>query len=70
MTRAQIAMDSAACLRVGGDPGAAEMAAAVYDLLPPAYRTGRVHSRTQLLHRHLEGARAGCSATPSPDGAD
>ena len=32
------------------------MAAAVYDRLPPAYRTGLVHSRAQLLHRHLDGA--------------
>ncbi|MFE3074391.1 transcriptional regulator [Streptomyces sp. NPDC059247] len=57
MTRALIAMDAAACLRVDGDPGeAAEMAAAVYDRLPPAYRTGLVHSRAQLLHRHLNGA--------------
>ncbi|MER7468634.1 hypothetical protein [Streptomyces sp. NPDC097981] len=35
MTRALVAMDTAACLRVDGDPGAAaEMAAAVYDRLP------------------------------------
>ncbi|WP_330262025.1 transcriptional regulator [Streptomyces sp. NBC_00539] len=51
MTRALIAMDTAACLRVDGDPGAAAaMAAAVYNRLPPAYRTGLVHSRAQLLH--------------------
>ncbi|WP_051810254.1 hypothetical protein [Streptomyces sp. NRRL S-378] len=57
MTRALIAMDTAACLRVDGDPGeAATMAAAVYDWLPPAYRTGLVHSRAQLLHRHLDSA--------------
>ncbi|MFG2979166.1 hypothetical protein ACGFYY_40055 [Streptomyces sp. NPDC048331] len=57
MTRALIAMDTAACLRVDGEPGeAAAMAAAVYDRLPPAYRTGLVHSRAQLLHRHLDGA--------------
>ncbi|MET9469508.1 hypothetical protein ABZY44_32900 [Streptomyces sp. NPDC006544] len=50
MTRALIAMDTAACLRVDGDPGeAAAMAAAVYDRLPPAYRSGLVHSRAQLL---------------------
>ncbi|MFE5519885.1 hypothetical protein ACFQ9Q_19495 [Streptomyces virginiae] len=41
MTRALVAMDTAACLRVDGDPGAATaMAAAVYDRLPPAHRTG------------------------------
>ncbi|MEU6215433.1 hypothetical protein ABZ891_36760 [Streptomyces sp. NPDC047023] len=35
MTRALIAMDTAACLRAGGDPSAAAaMAAAVYDRLP------------------------------------
>ncbi|MET8747714.1 transcriptional regulator [Streptomyces sp. NPDC004728] len=57
MTRALIAMDTAACLRVDGDPGAAaEMAAAVYDRLPAAYRGGLVHSRAKLLHRHLTGA--------------
>ncbi|MFJ3520691.1 MULTISPECIES: hypothetical protein [unclassified Streptomyces] len=57
MTRALIAMDTAACLRVDGDPSAAEaMAAAVYDRLPPAYRSGLVHSRAQLLHRNLDGA--------------
>ncbi|WP_234432155.1 hypothetical protein [Streptomyces sp. NRRL S-378] len=56
MTRALIAMDTAACLRVDGDPGAAaEMAAAVYDRLPAAYRSGLVHSRAQLLHRRLDG---------------
>ncbi|MFD9477747.1 hypothetical protein [Streptomyces nojiriensis] len=50
-------MDTAACLRVDGDPGAAaKMAAAVYDRLPAAYRSGLVHSRAQLLHLHLDGA--------------
>ncbi|MFG2416712.1 hypothetical protein [Streptomyces goshikiensis] len=57
MTRALIAMDTAACLRVDGDPGAAAaMAAAVYDRLPPAYRSGLARSRAQLLHQHLDGA--------------
>ncbi|MFC9595933.1 hypothetical protein ACFTUC_39835 [Streptomyces sp. NPDC056944] len=57
MTRALIAMDTAACLRVDGDPReAATMAAAVYDRLPPAYRTGLVYSRAQLLHQYLDGA--------------
>ncbi|GGS29482.1 hypothetical protein Snoj_25880 [Streptomyces nojiriensis] len=57
MTRAPVAMDTAACLRVDGDPGAAAtMAAAIYDRLPPAYRSGLVHSRAQRLHRHLSGA--------------
>ncbi|MFE3629096.1 hypothetical protein [Streptomyces goshikiensis] len=57
MTRALIAMDTAACLRVDGHPSAAaEMAAAIYDRLPPAYRSGLVHSRAQLLHRHLDSA--------------
>ncbi|MFE1877841.1 hypothetical protein ACFW9N_44590 [Streptomyces sp. NPDC059496] len=32
------------------------MAAAVYNRLPPTYRSGLVHSRTQLLHQHLNGA--------------
>ncbi|MEU8892879.1 hypothetical protein [Streptomyces sp. NPDC048442] len=55
-TRALIAMDTAACLRVDGDPGAAaDMAVGVYDRLPAAYRSGLVHSRAQLLHRHLDG---------------
>ncbi|MFD9100306.1 hypothetical protein ACFVZN_04465 [Streptomyces virginiae] len=50
-------MDTVACLRVDGDPtAAAEMAAAVYDRLPPAYRGGLVQSRAQLLHRHLNDA--------------
>jgi hypothetical protein len=57
MTRALVAMDTAACLRVDGDPGAAaDMAVRVYDRLPAAYRSGLVHSRAQLLHRHLDGA--------------
>ncbi|MFF5490308.1 transcriptional regulator [Streptomyces virginiae] len=57
MPRALIAMDTAACLRVDGDPGAAAtMAGAVHDRLPPAHRSGLVHSRAQILHRHLDGA--------------
>ncbi|MFK0222987.1 hypothetical protein ACIQWN_32980 [Streptomyces vinaceus] len=57
MTRALIAMDTAACLRVDGDPGeAAAMTTAVSDRLPRAYRIGLVHSRAQLLHQHLDGA--------------
>ncbi|WP_162498494.1 hypothetical protein [Streptomyces sp. Sge12] len=61
MPRALVAMDTAACLRLDGDPtAAAEMAAAVYDRLPPAYRGGLVHSRAQFLHRHLnEGSDRG-----------
>ncbi|WP_405813094.1 MULTISPECIES: hypothetical protein [unclassified Streptomyces] len=50
-------MDTAARLRFDGDPGAAaKMAAAVYDRLPATYRSSLVHSRTQLLHRYLDGA--------------
>ncbi|MFD6913541.1 hypothetical protein [Streptomyces virginiae] len=57
MTRALVAMDTAACVRVDGDPGAAAaIAAAVYDRLPAAYRSGLMHSRAQLLHRPLDGA--------------
>ncbi|MFE7046158.1 hypothetical protein ACFU9X_44300 [Streptomyces atratus] len=42
---------------IDGDPGAAaEMAAAVYDRLPAAYRGGLVYSRAKLLHRHLTSA--------------
>ncbi|KKZ72148.1 transcriptional regulator [Streptomyces showdoensis] len=56
MTRALIAMDTAACLRADGDPGAAaDMAAAVLDRLPESYRHGLVRSRVELLHHRLDG---------------
>lgn len=56
MTRALIAMDTAACLRTDGDPtAAAEMAAAVYDRLPAAYRQGLIRSRAEALHHQLDG---------------
>ncbi|MGW6214038.1 transcriptional regulator [Streptomyces sp. NPDC055109] len=56
MTRALIAMDTAVCLRLDGDPSAAaNMAAAVFDRLPAPYRDGLVRSRAESLHRDLSG---------------
>ncbi|GEB57420.1 transcriptional regulator [Streptomyces gardneri] len=56
MTRALVAMDTAACLRTDGDPtAAAEMAAGVLDRLPVAFREGLVRSRAEALHRQLSG---------------
>ncbi|MFB7452936.1 transcriptional regulator [Streptomyces sp. NPDC056194] len=56
MTRALLAMDTAACLRADGDPtAAAEMAAGVLDRLPGPYRDGLVRSRAEALHRQLVG---------------
>ncbi|MGC0334876.1 hypothetical protein RKD23_007953 [Streptomyces sp. SAI-170] len=56
MTRALLAMDTAACLRLDGDPtAAAEMAADVYDRLPPSYREGLIRSRAEALHQYLDG---------------
>lgn len=56
MTRALIAMDIAACLRTDGDPtAAADMAASVYDELPPSYRQGLVKSRAQTLLQRFDG---------------
>ncbi|WP_185094817.1 hypothetical protein [Streptomyces sp. PanSC19] len=54
MTRALLAVDTAACLRADGDPtAAAEMAAGVLDRLPGPYRDGLVRSRAEALHRQL-----------------
>ncbi|MGW8768254.1 transcriptional regulator [Streptomyces sp. NPDC055815] len=56
MTRALLAMDTAACLRADGDPtAAAEMAAGVLDRLPAPYREGLIRSRAEALHRQLTG---------------
>ncbi|MER7952394.1 transcriptional regulator [Streptomyces sp. NPDC096079] len=56
MTRALLAMDTAACLHVDGDPtAAAEMAAGVLDRLPGPYREGLIRSRAEALHRQLTG---------------
>ncbi|MFE6787826.1 serine hydrolase [Streptomyces sp. NPDC057680] len=56
MTRALLAMDTAACLREDGDPtAAAEMAAGVLARLPGPYRDGLVRSRADALHRQLTG---------------
>ncbi|MGA5820870.1 helix-turn-helix transcriptional regulator [Kitasatospora sp. NPDC094028] len=69
MTRALVAMDTAACLRVDGDhTGAAEMAVGVWQRLPSVYREGLIRSRASLLHEKLTGrahevlggALAGC----------
>ncbi|MGA5643320.1 transcriptional regulator [Streptomyces cinereoruber] len=56
MTRALIAMDTAACLRLDGDAAmAAEMAAGVFDRLPVPYRVGLVRSRAEALRQALDG---------------
>lgn len=56
MTRALLAMDTAACLRVDGDQtGAAEMAVGIWDRLPSGYREGLIRSRAELLHQQLAG---------------
>ncbi|WP_241847735.1 transcriptional regulator [Streptomyces sp. CB02009] len=56
MTRALLAMDTAACLREDGDPtAAAEMAAGVLARLPCPYRDGLVRSRADALRRQLTG---------------
>ncbi|WP_175408530.1 transcriptional regulator [Streptomyces sp. TRM64462] len=56
MTRALIAMDTAACLRADGDPtAAAEMAVGVFERLPVSYRQGLVRSRAMGLQRSLTG---------------
>ncbi|MEV0875915.1 transcriptional regulator [Streptomyces sp. NPDC049950] len=56
MTRALIAMDTAACLRLDGDPSAsAEMAAGIFDRLPAPYRGGLIRSRAEALHQALDG---------------
>jgi hypothetical protein len=56
MTRALIAMDTAACLRLDGDPSvAAEMAVGIFDRFPGSYRDGLIRSRAQALHQALGG---------------
>ncbi|WP_285574073.1 transcriptional regulator [Streptomyces sp. RTGN2] len=56
MTRALLKMDTAACLRLDGDPGAAADAAAdIFERLPDSYRTGLIRSRALDLHHHLTG---------------
>ncbi|MEV7183406.1 transcriptional regulator [Kitasatospora sp. NPDC093102] len=56
MVRALLAVDTAACLHVDGDPtGAAEMASGVWERLPATYREGLIRSRTETLHRQLTG---------------
>lgn len=56
MTRALLALDTAACLHADKDPsGAAQMAAAVLGRLPAGYRQGLVRTRAQTLHHRLVG---------------
>ncbi|MGW2372089.1 hypothetical protein [Kitasatospora sp. NPDC001683] len=56
MVRALLAVDTAACLHVDGDPsGAAEMASGVWERLPATYREGLIRSRAETLHRRLTG---------------
>lgn len=56
MTRALLAMDTATCLRLDGDPPtAAEMAAEVFGRLPAPYRDGLIRSRAEALHHVLDG---------------
>ncbi|WP_328491151.1 hypothetical protein [Streptomyces zaomyceticus] len=56
MTRALLAMDTAACLRTDGDPtAAAEMAVGDLGRLPGPFRQGLIRSRAEALHRQLTG---------------
>ncbi|MGW6513539.1 transcriptional regulator, partial [Streptomyces niveus] len=56
MTRALIGVDTAACLRLDGDPmAAAEMTAEIFDRLPTPYRDGLIRSRAEALHQTLGG---------------
>ncbi|MFJ5726335.1 twin-arginine translocation signal domain-containing protein [Streptomyces sp. NPDC093149] len=56
MTRALLEMDTAACLRIDGDPSAAaDTAAGVFARLPDSYRTGLVRSRATELQNQLTG---------------
>ncbi|MFE5614166.1 transcriptional regulator [Streptomyces sp. NPDC056524] len=60
MTRALIAMDTAACLRSDGDPtAAADMAAGVFEQLPSSYRQGLIKSRAETLLQRLQGRAHG-----------
>jgi tetratricopeptide (TPR) repeat protein len=54
MTRALIAIDRAACLASDGESEeAARVAAQAYGELPPSYRSGLTHSRTQALYQSV-----------------
>ncbi|MFF9147546.1 hypothetical protein ACF1BN_22095 [Streptomyces sp. NPDC014861] len=56
MTRALLALDTAACLNADRDPvGAAKIAADVLDQLPAGYRQGLIRSLAEDLHRRLTG---------------
>ncbi|MFG2406852.1 transcriptional regulator [Streptomyces brevispora] len=56
MTRALLAMDTAVCLRLDGEPGAAAVTAAeAFAQLPASYRTGLIRSRATALHAELSG---------------
>ncbi|WP_433916913.1 helix-turn-helix domain-containing protein [Streptomyces sp. NBC_01744] len=56
MSRALLGMDTALCLRIEGDPGAAaDMAVETFERLPASYRTGLVRSRAEGLHIQLTG---------------
>lgn len=60
MVRALLALDTAACLRLDGDPTvAADMAAGVFERLPTSYREGLVRSRAEGLRRTLTGRPQG-----------
>ncbi|MFF8791215.1 hypothetical protein [Streptomyces sp. NPDC015125] len=56
MARALLAMDAATCLKAEGDASvAADMAADVWQRLPPAYGEGLIRSRADALHQSLVG---------------
>ncbi|MFG2564717.1 transcriptional regulator [Streptomyces sp. NPDC048567] len=56
MTRALLALDTAACLRTDGDHReAAGMAAGVWDRLPAEHRSGLVRTRATVLLDRLDG---------------
>jgi hypothetical protein len=56
MIRGLLAMDTAMCLRIDGDPTtAAQTAADAWERMPPQHRDGLVRSRAEALHRKLTG---------------
>ncbi|MEW1700338.1 helix-turn-helix domain-containing protein [Streptomyces sp. NPDC091278] len=56
MTRALLALDTAACLHIDGNHHeAAAMAAGVWDRLPVEHRSGLVRARATVLLDHLDG---------------
>ncbi|MFF8789182.1 twin-arginine translocation signal domain-containing protein [Streptomyces sp. NPDC015125] len=60
MTRALLALDTAACLRIDGDHReAATMAARVWDRLPAEHRSGLIRARSTTLLNHLDGPAHG-----------